>query len=129
MLFAYVFRLLVNQRTNYTTTVNAITRVPRLCVFVCVFARSDECADAPLRNDTGPLALCLIVKDEGEYLLEWVEHYLSLGASRVYVFDQGSHPPLIPTIADLVQVGMPVANKLKTVLTEPKTCYTSMHLC
>ena len=42
------------------------------------------------------VALCCIVKDENKYLVEYVEHYKSIGFSHIYIYDyndkNGEHP-------------------------------------
>ena len=50
--------------------------------------------------------MCLIVRDQREYILEWVEHYLKLGVGRIYLYDHGSDPALIPSVAHLVEEGV-----------------------
>ena len=37
---------------------------------------------------------------------EWVEHYAKLGATRVYLVDHGSDPPLFDAVADYVDSGL-----------------------
>ena len=34
--------------------------------------------------------LCLLIKDEGIYLSEWLAHYLTLGFDRIVIYDNGS---------------------------------------
>ena len=50
--------------------------------------------------------MCLIVRDQREYILEWVEHYLKLGVGRIYLYDDGSDPAIIPAIGHLVEEGV-----------------------
>jgi hypothetical protein len=40
------------------------------------------------------IAICAVVKDDADHVLEWVEHHLWLGVERLYVFDDGSPQPL-----------------------------------
>lgn len=35
---------------------------------------------------------CLIIKDEGRYLSEWLAHYLTLGFDRIVIYDNDSGP-------------------------------------
>lgn len=32
-------------------------------------------------------AVCLVIKDENEYLVEWIDHYLALGVDHIYIYD------------------------------------------
>jgi hypothetical protein len=34
--------------------------------------------------------VCLLIKDEGRYLPEWLAHYLTLGFDRIVIYDNGS---------------------------------------
>jgi hypothetical protein len=34
--------------------------------------------------------VCLLIKDEGRYLPEWLAHYLTLGFDRIIIYDNGS---------------------------------------
>ncbi|MBS0269923.1 MAG: glycosyltransferase family 2 protein [Proteobacteria bacterium] len=36
--------------------------------------------------------VCLIIKDEGRYLAEWLAHYLTLGFDRIVIYDNDSGP-------------------------------------
>ena len=36
------------------------------------------------------LSICAIIKDEGEYIEEWVKYYLAIGVNHFYIFDNGS---------------------------------------
>jgi hypothetical protein len=49
---------------------------------------TSEGSSPPARPSTA--AVCLIVKDEAPYLVEWVAHYLTLGFDQVLVYDNGS---------------------------------------
>lgn len=45
------------------------------------------------RNHTEPqqyLAICVIAKDEGPYLKEWIDWHLSIGVEHFYFYDNGS---------------------------------------
>lgn len=35
-------------------------------------------------------AACLLIKDENEYLREWVDHYLNIGVDHLYIYDNDS---------------------------------------
>jgi len=40
------------------------------------------------------LSICLIIKDEHEYLSEWLEWHAEQGADHFYIYDNGSCPPI-----------------------------------
>jgi len=44
------------------------------------------------------LSLCAIVKDENEYLPEWLEYHKLLGVDRFYIYDNGSAVPVRKTL-------------------------------
>lgn len=39
-------------------------------------------------------SICLIIKDEGEYLEEWLEWHSAVGFEHFYIYDNGSSPPI-----------------------------------
>lgn len=49
--------------------------------------------------------LCLIVKDENEYLKEWVEYHLHLGVDHILIYDNESQIPVTQTLADPEDTG------------------------
>jgi len=44
------------------------------------------------------LSLCAIVKDENEYLPEWLEYHKLVGVDRFYIYDNGSAVPIRKTL-------------------------------
>ena len=48
-------------------------------------------------------AICAIAKDEDEFLVEWMEYHIKLGASRVYLFDNNSTRPQNLYIMDYIR--------------------------
>lgn len=46
----------------------------------------------------GYVALCCIVKDENEYLQEWINYHLKIGVEHFYIYDNGSKIPIWLTI-------------------------------
>ena len=40
------------------------------------------------------LSICLIIKDEGEYLPEWLDWHIAQGIEHFYIYDNGSVPPV-----------------------------------
>lgn len=49
--------------------------------------------------------MCLVVKDQGEDLREWVDYHQRIGANKFYIFDDNSSVPVLPEIEDLVKSG------------------------
>lgn len=52
-------------------------------------------------------AMCLVVKDQGEDLREWVDYHRSIGAEKFYIFDDNSSIPALHVVEDLVHAGQP----------------------
>lgn len=40
------------------------------------------------------LTICSIVKDENEYLEEWIRYHLKIGVTQIYLYDNGSKMPV-----------------------------------
>lgn len=34
-------------------------------------------------------SICLLIRDENEYLEEWINHYISIGIDHIYIYDNG----------------------------------------
>lgn len=55
-------------------------------------------------NNTKPwkyyASICLLIKNENSYLLEWLDHYDSIGIDHFYIYDNGSEIPVSQTIAE-----------------------------
>jgi hypothetical protein len=47
------------------------------------------------------LSVCCIVKNENEYLEEWLSYHLKVGVQHFFVYDNGSMPPVQQTINTL----------------------------
>lgn len=43
-------------------------------------------------------AICLIIRDENEYLQEWIRHHISIGFDHIYIYDHNSKIPVTHTI-------------------------------
>lgn len=43
-------------------------------------------------------AICLIIRDENEYLQEWIRHHLKLGFDHIYIYDHNCKIPIEHTI-------------------------------
>jgi hypothetical protein len=50
--------------------------------------------------------MCLIVKDETEDVVEWIEYHHRMGASKFYIFDHNSSVPLLSSIQLYVKSGL-----------------------
>ena len=46
-------------------------------------------------------SLCLLIKDENEYLEEWLNHFYNLGIEHFYIYDNKSKTPIIDTIKSI----------------------------
>jgi hypothetical protein len=63
------------------------------------------------------LSVCCIVKDENDYLEEWLDYHRKVGAAHFYIYDNGSKSPVSATIEHLNATGfvtvieMPGKNK------------------
>ena len=40
------------------------------------------------------IGVCLIIKNENEYLEEWLTHYRSLGVDKFFIYDNNSTIPI-----------------------------------
>ena len=47
------------------------------------------------------LSLCCIIKDENNYLQEWIQYHIKIGVQHFYIYDNGSRVPVKSTIKDL----------------------------
>ena len=44
------------------------------------------------------LSLCLICKDENDYLAEWLDYHILMGVERFYIYDNESQVSLRETL-------------------------------
>lgn len=51
------------------------------------------------------LAMCLVVKNQGDDLREWVDYHRSIGVEKFYIFDDNSTIPSLVVVEDLVDAG------------------------
>jgi len=51
------------------------------------------------------LSLCLICKDENDYLQEWLDYHILAGVERFYIFDNESQVGLRETLKDYIRRG------------------------
>ncbi|KAA0991977.1 glycosyltransferase family 2 protein [Dyadobacter aurulentus] len=62
-----------------------------------------------IADDSHYLSLCCIVKDENDYLAEWLDYHRKIGVTHFFIYDNGSKKPIAETIdslglADIVTV-------------------------
>jgi len=58
------------------------------------------------------LSLCLICKDENDYLQEWLDYHILLGVDRFYIFDNGSRVSLRDTLQEYIDRGWVVVTEV-----------------
>jgi hypothetical protein len=58
------------------------------------------------------LSLCLIARNEGDYLKEWVDYHLLLGVERFYIYDNESAEPIRITLDEYIRAGWVVVNEI-----------------
>ena len=51
------------------------------------------------------LSLCLICKDENDYLPEWLDYHILMGVDRFYIYDNESQVSLRETLKDYIERG------------------------
>ncbi|MCX6066448.1 MAG: glycosyltransferase family 92 protein [Chloroflexi bacterium] len=51
------------------------------------------------------LNLCLICKDENDYLPEWLDYHILMGVDRFYIYDNGSQVSLRETLKEYIEYG------------------------
>lgn len=75
----------------------------------CVLAgMSDEACPPdvlPRFSMEGKVGMCLVAKDQGADLPEWLDHYRSLGIQMFHIHDHGSNPPMLRALQDDIQHG------------------------
>lgn len=49
--------------------------------------------------------MCLVVKNQGDDLREWVDYHRSIGVEKFYIFDDNSTIPSLVVVEDLVDAG------------------------
>ena len=43
-------------------------------------------------------SLCLLIKDENEYIVEWLNHHITMGVDHFYIYDNMSEVPIEDTV-------------------------------
>lgn len=54
------------------------------------------------------IAICAVVKDQRLDIREWVEYHNYIGVKRIYIWDNGSSPPLVQMLEDYINKGLVV---------------------
>jgi tetratricopeptide (TPR) repeat protein len=58
------------------------------------------------------LSLCLICKDENDYLPEWLDYHILMGVDRFYIYDNESQISLRESLADYISRGWVVVTEI-----------------
>lgn len=72
-----------------------------------------ECSVCPLlfehnRNEYTDLSVCAVIKNEAQYVKEWLDYHLLVGVKRFYIYDNGSTDNLKEVVAPYVGKGIVV---------------------
>ncbi|MAT42972.1 MAG: hypothetical protein CL609_11560 [Anaerolineaceae bacterium] len=59
------------------------------------------------------VSLCLIAKDEDEYLQEWLDYHILIGVERFYIYDNESKNPILDLLKDYIERGWVVVHEIK----------------
>ena len=51
------------------------------------------------------LSLCLICKDENDYVAEWLDYHILMGVDRFYIYDNESHVSLRESLKEYIECG------------------------
>ncbi|MEO6283324.1 MAG: glycosyltransferase family 92 protein [Dyadobacter sp.] len=62
---------------------------------------------SPKTHQTYYLSLCCIIKDENQYLEEWIDYHQKIGVEHFFIYDNGSAVPIRETMKTLAS-GAPV---------------------
>ncbi|PKO15731.1 MAG: hypothetical protein CVU39_09415 [Chloroflexi bacterium HGW-Chloroflexi-10] len=58
------------------------------------------------------LSLCLIVKDEDEFLQEWLDYHILLGVQRFYIYDNGSANSIRQLLKKYIESGWVIIHEI-----------------
>lgn len=58
------------------------------------------------RSDADKIAVVAIVRDEAEYIAEWLDFHRMVGVDRFYIYDNGSKDDLLGTVEPYQQSGL-----------------------
>lgn len=71
----------------------------KIILFVLVFGLGLLVSFVRASNPSG-FALCAIMKDEQDYVEEWLMHHIAIGVDKFFIYDHGSVPSLNYTLAN-----------------------------
>lgn len=54
--------------------------------FKCLYSEVNK----PSKEYNHTVAICAVAKNEDPYIVEWIDHYLSLGVSHIYLYDNNN---------------------------------------
>lgn len=83
--------------TNHTGPIQAVT------VDVKLKAPANS---SNLQDRSQYFAICASAKDQHEDIAEWLEYHEQLGAGKIYVYDDGSDPPMLEPLVDFIKSGL-----------------------
>jgi hypothetical protein len=72
-----------------------------------------ESSAGPRGLKSGYVAICAIVRDAHDDLLEWVHHHLKLGMYPVYLYDHASAPPMSSVVRQHIDSGAVVYRQIQ----------------
>ena len=89
-------------RTERQLREHKVAKTPRVPPMTCVLdGMSDkDCPPNvfPKVSTEGKVGMCLIARDQGADLPEWLDHYRSLGIYVFNIYDHRSSPPMLQTL-------------------------------
>jgi hypothetical protein len=59
------------------------------------------------------ISLCLIAKNEDEYLQEWIDYHILIGVERFYIYDNESQLPIRKLLKAYVNSGIVIVHEVK----------------
>lgn len=66
-------------------------------------------------------SVVLLIKDENQYLKEWVDHYISIGFDHIFIYDNGSIYPVSKFISETYSSKPEVMDKITIIdFSEPR---------
>eukprot|EP01026_Neomeris_dumetosa_P030727 TRINITY_DN24517_c0_g1_i4.p1 TRINITY_DN24517_c0_g1~~TRINITY_DN24517_c0_g1_i4.p1 ORF type:complete len:451 (+),score=31.53 TRINITY_DN24517_c0_g1_i4:133-1485(+) len=68
------------------------------------WARLENLPEA-LDSHLSYVAICAVAKDEHADIREWIQYHLFIGIGKIYLYDNGSKPPMINLILDFIDAG------------------------
>lgn len=66
----------------------------------------------PRKDEKSYVASCLVVRDEHDTIIEWINHHLALGIRKTYIYDHLSFPPLDGLLESFMADGRVIYERL-----------------